>query len=208
MSGALDAAASAVCRAGRHLAACGLTPGTSGNISVRVGDTFLMTPTNRALGALEPPHVSRLDARGEHLGGDPPTKERALHLAVYERRPDAGAIVHVHSTYAVALACLVHADGDDVLAGYTPYAIMRIGRLALVEYARPGSAKLAGSVAAKAAGAHALLLANHGPIFAAATLDAAVAGIEEIEEAARIQLVLHGRDTRRLTAAQVEELRS
>jgi 3-dehydro-4-phosphotetronate decarboxylase len=197
-----------LCDAGRVLAARGLTPGTSGNISLRVPGGYLMSPTNTSLAELRPEDVSRLDARGEHTEGNAPTKERDLHLALYERRPEAQAIVHVHSTYAVALACLHHADPANVLLPLTPYALMRVGRLALVPYAKPGTPKLAAGVAALADRHAALLLANHGPIVAAPTLAAAVAAIEEIEEASKVQLLVAGRDARLLTEAEIAELLS
>jgi 3-dehydro-4-phosphotetronate decarboxylase len=203
-----ESAARAVCRAGRLLAKRGLTPGTSGNISVRVDGGFLMTPTNAALAELRPDRLAILNERGDRVGGEAETKERNLHLAVYENRPDAKAIVHVHSTYAVALSCLAHPDAENVLLPLTPYAIMRVGRLPLVPYAKPGSTELAAFVRARAADSHAVLLANHGPIFAGATLASAVSGIEEVEEAAKLQLLLHARDVRALADSELEALRS
>lgn len=200
--------ARAVCEAGAYLASRGLTPGTSGNISLRVDGGFLMTPTNASLAALAPDELTILDAEGNRSGGRPETKERDLHLAVYRVRPQAEAIVHVHSTYAVALACLRHDDPDDVLIPLTPYAVMRIGRLPLTRYAKPGSADLACAVGERAADAHAVLLANHGPIVAAPTLAAALAVTEEIEEAAKLQLLLHGREVSPLQPAEIDLLRA
>jgi ribulose-5-phosphate 4-epimerase/fuculose-1-phosphate aldolase len=192
---------------GRALAARGLSPGTSGNLSVRLGDGWLATPTNASLGALDPARLSRLDAGGRHVDGDPPTKEVPLHLAVYEERPDAQAIVHLHSTHAVAVACLEDVDPDDVLPPLTPYYVMRVGRLPLVPYGRPGDEALAEAVRARARESHALLLANHGPLVAGASLAAAAAAAEEIEETAKLVLLLEGLPARRLTAAQIAELR-
>ena len=200
------AAARELCAAGRTLAAQGLAPGTSGNISLRAGAGFVMSPTNAALGELAPERVSVLDERGEHTGGDPPTKERELHLALYERRPDARAIVHTHSTSAVALACLREVDPDNVLRPLTPYALMRVGRLVLAPYARPGSRALVAAVATRAGDSAAILLSNHGPIVAGPTLAAAVAAICEVEEAAKVQLLVHGHDVRLLSAADIAEL--
>lgn len=208
MKGRHRAAVRELCKAGRALSAHGLTPGTSGNISVRVEHGYAMSPTNASLGSLDPEDVSLLDESGAHIGGLEPTKERALHLSFYELQPEVRAVVHVHSTYAVALSCLEHDDPDDVLRPLTPYAIMRIGRLALAPYARPGSAELAAAVASRAAGHRAVLLANHGPIFAAETLAQAVAAIEEIEEAAKLQILLEGRPIRTLTPNEIADLRS
>jgi ribulose-5-phosphate 4-epimerase/fuculose-1-phosphate aldolase len=208
MNADIVTAARELCEAGRTLAEGGLTPGTSGNVSQRTATGYVMSPTNAALRDLVPERVSVLDARGEHVAGDPPTKERELHLALYERRPDARAIVHVHSSYAVAVACLCEVDPDNVLEPLTPYAIMRVGRLVLAPYAKPGSRALVDAVAARAADSHAILLSNHGPLIAGPSLAAAVAAITEVEEAAKVQLLVHGRAVRRLTPAEIAELQS
>ncbi|HET8527634.1 MAG TPA: 3-oxo-tetronate 4-phosphate decarboxylase [Gaiellaceae bacterium] len=192
---------------GRTLAARGLSPGTSGNLSARVDGGFLMTPTDSSLGSLDPARLSRLDEHGGHVGGDPPTKEVWLHLAMYAERPEARAIVHLHSTHAVAVACLDGVDEDDVLPPLTPYYVLRVGRLPLVPYGRPGDDSLAGAVRERARTSHALLLANHGPVVAAPTLAQAAAAAEEIEETAKLVLLTHGLKTRLLTGQQVAELR-
>ena len=192
---------------GGSLFARGLSPGTSGNISARSGDGWLMTPTNSSLGLLDPDRLSRLDGDGRHVDGDPPTKESWLHLAMYDERPDAEAIVHLHSTYAVAAACLADADPEDVLPPLTPYYVMRVGRLPLVPYARPGDRSLADAVRERARESHALLLANHGPMVAGPSLDAAASAIEELEETAKLVLLLRGLPTRGLSPEQAAELR-
>jgi ribulose-5-phosphate 4-epimerase/fuculose-1-phosphate aldolase len=207
VTGPEQALREAIVSYGRSLFGRGLSPGTSGNISARAAGGWLMTPTNSSLGALEPARLSRLDEEGRHVDGDPPTKETWLHLALYDERPDARAVVHLHSTYAVAAACLNDVDGDDVLPPLTPYYVMRVGRLPLVPYARPGDPALGNAVRARARESHALLLANHGPIVAGDSLDAAASAIEEIEETAKLVLLLGGRSARLLTAEQVAELR-
>ena len=193
---------------GRSLHQRGLAPGTSGNLSVRLDDGYLLTPTGASLGWLNPRRLSRLYLAGRPSGGDPPTKEAPLHLAVYDRRPDAGAVAHLHSTHAVAVACLAGLDPTDVLPPLTAYYVMRVGRLPLVPYHPPGAPELAGAVATLAADHHALLLANHGPVVAGRDLDEAVNAIEELEETARLHLLLEGRATRPLTAEQVVALRA
>jgi ribulose-5-phosphate 4-epimerase/fuculose-1-phosphate aldolase len=193
---------------GRSLFARGLSPGTSGNLSARVDGGFLLTPTNSSLGSLDPDRLSRLDADGDHVDGDPPTKEAWLHLAMYAERPEAQAIVHLHSTHAVAVACLDGVDEDDVLPPLTPYYVLRVGRLPLVPYGRPGDASLSDAVRERARTSHALLLANHGPIVAASTLAQAAAAAEEIEETAKLVLLTHGMKTRLLTPQQLGELRA
>jgi ribulose-5-phosphate 4-epimerase/fuculose-1-phosphate aldolase len=197
----------AIAAHGRSLFDRGLSPGSSGNISVRSGDGFLMTPTGTAFGSLDPARLSRLDAAGEHVEGDPPTKERPLHLALYEERPDAQAIVHLHSTHAVAVACLADADPDDVLPPLTPYYAMRVDRLPLVPYGRPGDPALVEAVRERARESHALLLANHGPIVAGPSLEAAASAIEELEETAKLALLLRGLPQRLLSLEQLAELR-
>jgi len=198
----------ALCQAGAHLAARGLAPGTSGNISVRVDDGgWLVTPTNASLGALEPDGLAYITPEGEHASGKAPTKERFLHAAVYAERPDCEAIVHLHSTHAVAYACLRDLNSDDALPPITPYSVMRLGRVALVPYVRPGDSRL-GELAGEAARkSHAMLLANHGPVVAAKTLDAAVAAVEELEETAKLYFLLYGHPARFLSEDQVDEIR-
>jgi ribulose-5-phosphate 4-epimerase/fuculose-1-phosphate aldolase len=191
---------------GRSLYLRGLSPGSSGNLSVRTAEGFLMTPTNASLGTLDADHLSVLDTAGNHVAGPAPTKESWLHLAMYDARPDARAIVHLHSTHAVAVACLDGVDEADVLPPLTPYYVMRVGRLPLVPYGRPGDDSLRDTVRDLARAHHALLLANHGPTVAAATLAQAAAACEEIEETAKLVLLTHGMPTRLLTQQQVDEL--
>ena len=117
--------------------------GGSGNMSARVADGVLVTPTNSCLGRLEADRITKLDWDGKRLGGDPPPKEWVLHLAIYRARPDAGAVVHLHSPHAVAVSCLNGLNADNVLPPITPYFVMRIGRLTLVPYYPPGDPELA-----------------------------------------------------------------
>lgn len=185
----------------------GLTFGSSGNISVRLDDGWLMTPTNVAMGDLDPARLSRLDGDGRLVDGDPPTKEAFLHRVMYEGRSDAGAVVHLHSTHSVAVSVLEDVDPEDVLPPITAYYVMRVGRLPLVPYFPPGDGKLAEAVRPLVGRHHAVLLANHGPVVAGTSLAAAAAAIEELEETAKLHLLLRGHRTRPLTPAQVEELR-
>jgi ribulose-5-phosphate 4-epimerase/fuculose-1-phosphate aldolase len=192
---------------GALLTGLGLAHGATGNISVRLDDGLLVTPTNSRLGRLDPARIARLDREGRHVGGDPPSKEAFLHQCVYEMRPDARAIVHLHCTHSVAISCLSGLDEDDVLPPLTAYYVMRVGKLPLVPYFPPGDTRLAAAVRQVAAGHAAVLLANHGPVVAGRSLDAAVGAIEELEATARLYLLLHGQQVRALTPAQVQELR-
>ena len=202
------AAREAICRLGRSMFARGLTFGSSGNISVRLEDGWLMTPTNVAMGDLDPARLSRLDSEGHLTAGDPPTKEAFLHRVMYEGRQDAGAVVHLHSTHSVAVSVLQDVDPEDVLPPITAYYVMRVGRLPLVPYFPPGDSRLAEAVRPLVGRHHAVLLANHGPVVAGTSLAAAAGAIEELEETAKLHLLLHGHRIRPLTPVQVEELRA
>ena len=186
----------------------GYSVGTAGNISVRLPDGYLMTPTNSCLGRLDPARISKLAPDWSHISGDKPSKEVFLHRAVLTARPEAGAVVHLHSTHATAISCLAPEGGDAEIPPLTPYFVMRIGRrLPCVAYYRPGDAAMEPAVHAAAKVAKALLLANHGPVVSGATLTEAVHAAEELEEAAKLALML--RDVpgvRRLTPAQVDDL--
>ena len=185
----------------------GLTFGATGNISVRVEDGWLMTPTGSSLGALDPARISKLDEAGTLVSGDPPTKEAFLHMAVYECRPRAGSIVHLHSTHSVAVSCLQSVDPRNVLPPLTAYYVMRVGTLPLIPYFPPGDLDLARAVREMASNHHAVLLANHGPVVAGKSLHDAVYATEELEETARLYLAVRGMRTRTLTEDQVTELR-
>ena len=196
-----------IVRFGRSLFERGLTSGISGNLSARLGERYLMTPTNSCLGALEEDRLSLVDRQGRPLSGDPPTREVFLHLALYDERPSAAAVVHLHCTHAVAVSCLADVDPRDVIPPLTAYYVVRVRRLPLIPYYPPGDAALAQAVRALAADHGAILLANHGPVVAAGSLEAAVYAIEELEETARLFLMLRKEKVRQLTAEQVEELR-
>ncbi|MGH7110614.1 MAG: 3-oxo-tetronate 4-phosphate decarboxylase [Stellaceae bacterium] len=196
----------AICAIGASIFARGLTAGSSGNISLKLDDGWLMTPTNASLGRLDPARLSKLDGSGRLVSGEAPTKESFLHRVMYEERPETGAVVHLHSTHSVAVSCLAGIDPADVLPPITAYYVMRVGRLPLVPYFRPGDLALAEAVRGFASRHHAVLLANHGPVVAGASLDAAVNAVEELEETAKLFLLLRGSKTRFLTPAQVKEL--
>ena len=194
--------------AGKSIFDRGLTAGSTGNISVRLSDgTMLMTPTNASLGSLDPGRLSLVDTDGQHLSGDKPTKEAFLHSCMYCERDADHAVVHLHSTHAVAVSILDGVDPRDVLPPLTAYYVMRVGRLPLVPYYAPGDKDLALAVKAEAGRHHAVLLANHGPVVSGKTLADAQYAVEELEETARLHLLLHGRAIRPLTAEQADALR-
>ena len=190
-----------LCRVGASLFNRGLTHGSTGNISVRLPDGgWLMTPTGSSLGTLDPARLAHLDVLGRHIGGDKPTKEAFLHATMYAERPKAGAVIHLHLTYSVALSCIDGIDPCDCLPPITAYSVMRVGTLPLVPYYPPGDESLATAVGK-------LSSKHHGPVVAGTSLSAATDAIEELEESARLVLLLRGEKLRLLTPAQVAELR-
>jgi ribulose-5-phosphate 4-epimerase/fuculose-1-phosphate aldolase len=189
------------------LFARGFSVGSAGNISVRLTDGYLMTPTNSSLGRLDPDRLSKLDAGFRHVGGDKPSKEVFMHRAFYQARDDAGAVVHLHSTQATAVSCLPDVDQSNPIPPLTPYFVMRVGRrMPIVPYYRPGDPAMEPAIHAAAKDARAVLLANHGPVVSAKTLTDAVYAAEELEEAAKLFLLLRGQSPRLLSGAQVDDL--
>jgi ribulose-5-phosphate 4-epimerase/fuculose-1-phosphate aldolase len=196
-----------VCSAGASLFNRGLTHGSTGNISVALPDGgWLMTPTGSSLGTLDPARLSKLDTAGKLVSGDTPTKEAFLHTTMYDKRPKSGAVVHLHSTHSVAVSCLDGIDHANCLPPITAYYVMRIGTLPLVPYFPPGDVTLADAVGKLADKHHAVLLANHGPVVAGSNLSAAQDAIEELEETARLFLMLRHEKLNLLTPAQIAEL--
>ena len=196
----------AIVRHGRSLFDRGLAPGSSGNISTRVTDGWLLTPTDSCLGTLDPARLSKLNWDGRLVSGDPPSKEAFLHRAMYEARPAAGAIVHLHSTCSAAVSCMDGLDAADCLPPLTAYYVMKVGRLPLIPYHRPGDPALGQALRALAPHHAAVLLANHGPVVSGPTLEAALYAIEELEETAKLFLLLRHVPTRPLNDAQIAEL--
>jgi 3-dehydro-4-phosphotetronate decarboxylase len=185
----------------------GFSVGSAGNISVRLSDGYLITPTNSSLGRLDPERLAKLDGDFQHVGGDKPSKEVFMHRAFYRARQDAGAVVHLHSTMATAVACLPDVDAANPIPPLTPYFVMRVGRsMPIIEYYRPGDPEMEPAIHAAARDARAVLLANHGPVVSGKTLTDAVYAAEELEEAAKLYLLLRGNAPRLLTGRQVDDL--
>ena len=189
------------------LFARGYSVGSAGNISARVEGGYLMTPTNSSLGRLDPERISLLDQNFQHVGGDKPSKEVFMHRAFYLARPEAGAVVHLHSTQATAVACLPDVNPENPIPPLTPYFVMRVGRtMPIVPYYRPGDPAMEPAIHAAAKNARAILLANHGPVVSGKSLIDAVYAAEELEEAAKLFLMLRAAKPRLLTDEQVEDL--
>ena len=197
----------AICRLGASIYSRGLTHGSTGNISQKCEDGWLLTPTGSNLGLLDPSRLSKLDWKGNLVSGDAPSKEAFLHLAMYEEREKNAAVVHLHSTHSVAVSVLEDVNPRDVLPPLTAYYVMRIGSLPLVPYFPPGDMALAQAVRGFAGRHHAVLLANHGPVVAGSSLSAAVDAVEELEATAKLFLLLRHEKVRCLTPGQVADLR-
>src|SRR3984957_7158601 len=198
-----------LCELAASLFARGFSVGSAGNISVPLAAGYLMTPTNSSLGRLEPSRLSKLDPEFRHIDGDKPSKEVFMHRAFYQAREDASAVVHLHSTQATAVSCLPDVDQTNPIPPLTPYFVMRVGRrMPIVPYYRPGDAAMERGIHTAARDARAVLLANHGPVVCGKTLTDAVYAAEELEEAAKLFLIVRGQhqSPRLLDAVQVEDL--
>jgi ribulose-5-phosphate 4-epimerase/fuculose-1-phosphate aldolase len=196
-----------ICRIAKSIFDRGLTHGSTGNISAKLDDGWLLTPTGSSLGNLDPARLSKLDWSGKLLAGDPPSKENFLHLGMYQQREGLGAVVHLHATHSVAVSVLSDVDPEEVIPPLTAYYVMRIGKLPLIPYYAPGDRALADAVREYATRHHAVLLANHGPVVGGTSLGAATDAMEELEATAKLYLMLRSQNVRLLTAEQVAELR-
>lgn len=196
-----------ICECGKSLYDRGLATGSSGNISVRLDDGWLLTPTNACLGKLDPARLAKLDWQGNLISGDAPSKEAFLHRAMYEERAGAGAIVHLHSTHSAAVSCMDGLNSCDCIPPLTAYFVMKIGRLPLVPYHRPGDPALGDAIRGLAGKHSAVLLANHGPVVSGRDLESALYATEELEETAKLFLLLRGTNPRVLNPGQIAELK-
>lgn len=185
----------------------GLTGGSTGNISARTDDGgLLVSPTGTSFGRLDPGRLSRFDASGKLIDGDPPTKEMPLHTAFYDTRSSAGAVVHLHSCHSVALSMMPDVDPDNFLPALTPYAIMKLGKVKLLPFFLPGDPAIGDAVRGLAGKRSAVMLANHGPVVASKDVEAACNAIEELEDTARLAMMLRGVNARGLSDDQVQAL--
>ncbi|MFO1330720.1 MAG: aldolase [Rubrivivax sp.] len=185
-----------IVRVGRSLFERGYVHATAGNISVRLDDGFLITPTDACLGVLQPERLARLDAQGQQTGGDRASKTLALHRRIYDADPDARCVIHTHSTHLVALTLTGVWSTDDIVPPITPYYVMKVGHVPLIPYHRPGDPAAAGLVAQRIAAArargvpiHAVMMDRLGPNVWHQSPAAAMATLEELEETARLWLM-------------------
>lgn len=192
---------------GKSLFARGYATGGAGNMSLRLPcGNYLATPTGSSLGRLDPARLSKVDINGNLISGDKASKEAQFHLAIYRANPSYGAIVHLHCTHLTALSCQQQLDANNCIKPFTPYFVMRIGKLPVVPYYAPGSAQIATDLAALATKHRAMLLANHGPVCAGTDLFDAGDNMEELEETAKLMLLLKDQPIRYLSDDEVAEL--
>jgi ribulose-5-phosphate 4-epimerase/fuculose-1-phosphate aldolase len=196
-----------ICTLAKSMFDRGLTGGSTGNVSARTEDGgLLVSPTGTSFGRLDPARLSRFNSAGQLISGDQPTKEMSLHSAFYDTRSTAGAVVHLHSCHSVALSMMPDADEDNFLPPYTPYAIMKLGKVKLLPFYRPGDPAMGAAVRSLAGKRSAVMLANHGPVVAAKDIEAACNAIEELEDTARLAMLMRGINARMLSTAQVDDL--
>lgn len=196
-----------ICLLAKSLFDRGLTHGSTGNISARTPDGgLLVSPTGTSFGRLDPARLSHFDAAGHLIGGDKPTKEMPLHSAFYETRSTAGAVVHLHSCHSVALSMMPDVNSDDFLPPLTPYGIMKLGRVKLLPFFLPGDPGMGEAVRGLAGKRSAVMLANHGPVVAGKDVEAACNAIEELEDTARLAMMVRGLNANALTEAQVQTI--
>ncbi|SEW26188.1 Ribulose-5-phosphate 4-epimerase/Fuculose-1-phosphate aldolase [Cognatiyoonia koreensis] len=196
-----------ICLLAKSMFDRGLTGGSTGNISARTPDGgLLVSPTGTSFGRLDPGRLSKFDATGTLIDGDPPTKEMPLHSAFYDTRATAGAVVHLHSCHSVALSMMPDANADDFLPRLTPYAIMKLGKVKLLPFFLPGDTAMGEAVRGLAGKRSAVMLANHGPVVAGRDVEAACNAIEELEDTARLAMMTRGMDPRGLTEQDVQRV--
>lgn len=196
-----------ICELAKSMFDRGLTGGSTGNISARTEDGgLLVSPTGTSFGRLDPARLSRFNSKGRLVSGDQPTKEMPLHSAFYDTRSQAGAVVHLHSCHSVALSLMPDADDDNFLPPLTPYAIMKLGKVKLLPFYRPGDPQMGEAVRGLAGKRSAVMLANHGPVVAGKDVEAACNAIEELEDTARLAIMMRGYNPKMLTEAQVKDL--
>ncbi len=196
-----------ICTLAKSMFDRGLTGGSTGNISARTSDGgLLVSPTGTSFGRLDPARLSHFDARGMLIGGDAPTKEMPLHSAFYDTRSSAGAVVHLHACHSVAWSMMPDVDEDNFLPPMTPYAIMKLGKVKLLPFFRPGDPAMGEAVRGLAGKRSAVMLANHGPVVAGKDVEAACNAIEELEDTARLAMMMRGIPARMLDTTQVADL--
>jgi 3-dehydro-4-phosphotetronate decarboxylase len=196
-----------ICMIGASLYERGYTVGTAGNISARLDDGWLITPTDACLGRLDPAAIAKVNGDGHPVSGAQPSKTLALHRGIYARNPQTRGVVHTHSTHLVALTLAGVWSDTDVLPPITPYYVVKVGHIPLIRYQRPGDLDVAQKIAGLADQVRGVLLERLGPVVWERSVSHASYALEELEETARLWLMTHPRPAP-LNAAALEELRT
>lgn len=177
-----------ICLTGKSLFDRGYTVGTAGNISARLEDGWLITPTDACLGRLDPDRIAKVTSNGEWVSGDKPSKTLQLHRQVYDRNPAVHAVVHTHSTNLVSLTLAGVWQQSSILPPITPYQVMKVGRIPLINYYRPGAPQVAEQVAHLACEVRGVMLERLGPVIWGPSVSTACFALEELEETAKLWL--------------------
>jgi ribulose-5-phosphate 4-epimerase/fuculose-1-phosphate aldolase len=196
-----------IVRVGADLYSRRYTVGSAGNISARLEDGWLITPTDACLGHLEPAAIAKVSSDGEWLSGDKPSKTLVLHRAIYDRDPSVGGVVHTHSTNLVALTLAGVWSEENVLPPITPYQVMKVGRVPFIPYCRPGHPSVAERVRELANDVRAVLLERLGPVVWGGTVSQAALSLEELEETAKLWLMLDPKPAA-MSEQQIDDLRT
>ncbi|MEO6920910.1 MAG: aldolase [Collimonas sp.] len=194
-----------ICETGASLYQRGYTVGAAGNISARLDDGWLITPTDACLGRMTPAQIAKVDLSGKWVSGDKPSKTLALHRAVYDNNPQTQAVVHTHSTNLVALTLAGVWHDQDVLPPITPYQVMKVGRIPLIPYCHPGDPQVADQVRLLATSVRGVLLERLGPVVWHESVSQAAFALEELEETAKLWMMLKDKPEP-LSAAALDEL--
>lgn len=194
-----------ICQTGLSLHRRGFTVGSSGNISAKLEDGWLITPTDICLGSLTPDAIAKVNLNGEWISGAKPSKTLILHRAIYESNPAVTGIVHTHSTHLVAMTLGAVWQSDAILPPITPYQVMKVGRIPLIGYRRPGAPDVAALAADLATTVKGIMLERLGPVVWGPSVTKAAEILEELEETAKLWLMTNPKP-QALNDASLQEL--
>lgn len=195
-----------ICMVGKSLYERGYAVGSAGNISARLDDGWLITPTDACLGRLKPADIAKVSRDGTWVSGSKPSKTLELHREIYDRNPEVNGVVHTHSTSLVALTLAGVWSKDDILPPLTPYQVMKVGHIPLIAYQRPGSPDVAAQVALLANSVRGVMLERLGPVVWEASVSKASFALEELEETAKLWMMSHPKPAP-LADEAIEDLR-
>ena len=169
-----------ICDIGKRIYDRGMVAANDGNISVKLGDDeYLCTPTGVSKGFMTPESICRIDGNGNPLGDNisRPSSEIKMHLRVYEKRPDAGAVVHTHAAFATSFAV----TGQPLNRPIMSEAVVSLGCVPLAKFATPSTSEVPDSIEPYLNDFDAVLLENHGALTWASDLESAYLKMESVE---------------------------